>query len=846
MSNVTIQNDLSIDVKIYDSYSNGEKNYFGKLTLLGEIKANTKGEVTPTHTPMCVLIAFDEKGNPISRYVSMFDDNDFVIKQSDLTSMGEANKFVDFIVKNKDSDVGKSFYKVMDKSSPSATDDFFKKSADYKDCTFVSYMLALTHKAQTPASKAQPVEDKSYSLSMLVNYLSGASYPSGFPDISVKDFSCDEKNSILKFGATIDLSNLPYENAGEGKNILSLFPVKEVKVELMFDFQVGLNILGTRIMFISNDFVIPIGDKKTIKIDKPTVSIDINPLFKFVVFKVSAIIPFDIFSKKFDAKISMVIDNVEAEIGAVIDGEHNALPSPPILKGVHFDEFGLGMGIIFEPEGFALGLQGKFHIGEGKTIVSLDDDTFVLVCEMVEDVPNPLYVSFYIPKLDLPTLIDVFTDAKVDIDFPVMFDDLSFTWSENPMEPVVLPDGSLSNMAFGFSGYMNIFGLKFYSDLELTMNGAEGKAVLSPLKFGDIFSLTGDGKAITVKVDKDGNPIKNNQIAKTKQEKEAIASATIKEIVPSGGAEVSVSTLSSPFFTLASKISFLGLVNEKIDAVIDTNGISFELDYGSVIKSNMKCVLKDFHNFSSSYTDGLDVKVPLPSVGGFSLGTIHIVDTCTLNLALSTSSSDIDFSVSGGFDFEGLKLSFGPASLDVDISKVSDIISVGEKYILSHVSDIFSAIIKDAGVWAKFAEKEVIKGVEDVAKGLKEAYGKTVGEAAAVMKSAGYDINVAAEGLKSAYGASASAVASALKGVGYGASEVASALKSVGYAAEDVARALSGVYGLLPDAINTMLQGIGYTTDAIKDAFNSIGGAFADFASKTWDKVKHIVDPSNW
>lgn len=846
---ISIQNDLGIDIKIYDSFSNGDSNYFGKLTFLDSVKANSSYEITPINSPICVLIAFDNDGNPISRYISEFDDERFNISSQDLIAINQAEQFMKFIASNIDSDLTKNFLKLFDDSNvdTSLIDNFFKKNTDYKDCTFVSYMLALAKAAETPATKKAPPEDKCYSLSTLVTYLSGTPYPSEFPDISVKDFTCSNKDNLLKFGGKISLDKLPFESSEVGKNILSLFPVKDVDVEFELNHQLGLNLFGTRISFISNDFNIPVGDGKTITIKKPTVSLDINPLFKFVVFKVSADIPFNIFSHQFNTKLSMVIDNIEAEIGMVIEGDNNALPSPPILKGVHFDKFGVGMGIIFEPPSYALGLLGKFHIGEGNTLVSLDDNTFVVVCSMEGDVPNPLYVSFYVPKLDFSTLVELFTDTSINIDFPVVFEELSFKWAENPQEPIVLPDGTLSDMAFGFSAYMDIFGLKFYGDLEMDMQGISGLATMSPLNLAEIFSLSGDGKAVTIKVDENGNPIKNNQIATTKKEKDAINNAKTQEIVPAGGPNISISTSSSPYFNLSAKASFLELINEQIDATIDKNGISFELDYGAIIESKMKCVLQDFHNFNGDFSYGLDFNVTLPTIAGFNLGSIHVVDTCNLGVTLLTSSTNIDFSVKGGFDFQGININLGPFSLDVNISKVSDIISYCKNYILSNAGTLFREFINEAEHWAAYVGKEIIKGVADVAQGLKTAFNKTANETASIMNSAGFGIDVAAEGIKTAYGVTASALSSALY-TGYGATAdaVASALKYVGYGAEDVAGALKSVFNLEPAALNIILQGVGYATNEIKEAFEAIGGEFASFASETWGEITKIFSPSKW
>jgi hypothetical protein len=845
---ITIQNSLGKDIKIYDSYaSDTEQNYFGKLTPLVTIQSNTTQSLTPIHTPVSVLIAFDTDGNPVGRYVARFNKKSFVITSQDQTIIQQTEKFIDYILANPKSDLATQLQKIFkDKSSSSqvkAVDSFFQQQSDYKDCTFSSYMLTLTHRAQTPASKSQPVENRAYSLSKLYSFLSGGgSWPSELPNIEIRDFKCSTQNDTLMLAGIISLKALQFENDAIAKNVLSLFLVDEVEAQFLFDYEIGGNIFGTRLTFIAGDFRIPVEDGKSITIRKPTVSIDIKQRFKFVVFKASAILPFNIFGSKFDTTITMVVDNVEAEIGTVIQGEHNTLPSPPPIKGVHFERIGVGMGIIFEPPSYALGLQGEFHIGEGNINVQLDDNTFALICALEEDVPNPMYISFYVPRLDFPTLVETFTDTKVAIDLPISFSNLSFQWSENPMGPLVLPDGTLTQKAFGFSGYLDLLGIQFYGDLKIERGGVEGIMTMSPLHFGNLLKIRGDGKAIAIKVDENGNPIRNNQVAKTKAMKDAISKATTKQIVAMGGPEMAITTASSPYFSLDAQVSLFELVNEKIDAKVASDGIYFKLDYGAVIQSKMQCVLKDYHNFNGDFSYRIDQMISLPTISGFSLGSIHLVTLCDLCIGISTSTSAIDFSVKGGFDFEGLRLSFGPYSEDINISKISDLLSSAERYIVGHSEDIFD-FIKDASRWAGAVKKGVIEGVNDVAQGLKTAFNKTAEETASIMNSVGYGINEVAESIKTAYGASASEVAKALS-VGFGASEqgVAEALKYTSFGADETARALSEVFEAAPSTINDILQGVGYKTDEIKDAFNKIGGEFSNFASQAWE----VIDPSNW
>ena len=770
---INIQNTLDKDIVVYDSYtSDGDTNYFGILTPIGTVKAKSSLAITPIHTPVCVLIAMDTDGCPIGRYISMFTKKDITVSEADLAIMEVAMKFTDAITQNPDSDLAKKFNDVINDKSGNvhveAVTAFFQGTEDYKTCTFQDYMLALSYRARNPAKPStSPVEKQPYSLSALCQYL-GGTWPEGFPNILVTGFKCGKKNGTLFLGGHLTLSDLPFSSTEIGKHVLSLIPLNKVEVELFFHYAFDISVFSTRIKFIADDFHIPMGNDKMMVISKPTVSLDITPLFKFVVFKAYATIPFDIFGKKFDTKITMVLDNVEAEIGVVVDGDHSSLPFPSEYPGLHFDEFGVGMGIIFEPPSVAVGLQGKFHIGSGDNIVALDDDTYALVCEFEEEpegipIPNPVYLAFYVPRIDLSTMINLFTNLDLDLGLPVSLQDLSFQWAENPMEPVVLPDGSLTQMAFGCSGYLELFALQFYGNLEINIKGIHGTLTMAPLEFGKLFSITGDGKGVSLKVDAQGNLIKNNQIPKTKAEKDAIKNAKLKQIVKPGGPELSISTSSSPYFSFSSKVSLFELLHENIETSISNKGIAFDLDYGAVLEEKMKCVLQDYHNLSADFTYGLDLHVPLPS----HLGHIHVESLCEAGFSIKTSLSDIKLEVHGSFDFEGVKLNFGPYSIDMSISKIAELIEAIGSNILKDGGHIFSDFISDAEEWAKWVAKGVITGVEDVAKGLRDVFKKTAKETASIMKTAGFVIKDITHALEQFFSLSSDEINSTLLEAGF-------------------------------------------------------------------------------
>ncbi|MFC5045554.1 hypothetical protein ACFSTE_18555 [Aquimarina hainanensis] len=844
---LTIQNNLSKNIVVYDAFqedaSNKElTNYFGTLTDITSVSSDKSASFEPIHGPISTYIIFDETYTPITRVFSMGDTEEtFTVTQEEVDIMTATQAFVTLLEKKPDDTLSVSFQKLIKggKATADEVNTFFKNTTEYKSCTFISYMLAVVALARTPKTKDKPPQEQAYSLSTLCTYM-GFDWPSELPDITISDFSCTDNGEAILIGGVLTITDVTFAD-GVLDRITTFLPSTKVTFGVEFIYKAGLSVGVTCLTFGFESIKIPIEDNKTFDIDKPTVLLTLNPLFKFVVFEIKADIPFTLFnSPTIDAEIAMTIDNIEAEIGVELSGNKSTLLTPPGIKGLHFDSFGVGLGLFFEPPGFAIGVDGSFHIGEDKQ-VSLNDDQFAIVCQMEEEIPNPLYLSFYVPTLSLEEVIAIFTDTKVPIDFPISFSDLSFRWAENPMEPVVLPDGSLAPMGYGFSGYMDLFGLGFYGYLNIDMNtGISGDITMDPFSLGSIFRLSGDGKEVSIKVDASGTPIPNNAIPKTAAEKKVIDAATDKTIIKAGGPEMTLSTSSSPYFTLDAKVSLLEVISEEIDATISKEGIHFELDYGTILQSKMSCTLQDYHNFSGSCSYGIDLRIPLPTIAGFDLGSIHLDTGCSLSLSITTSTSDIVFKVQGAFTFEGLDLSFGPFELDVDISSISAVIKEVEKYILRNVSSIFEAIIKDASKWAGYVEKAIVSGVEDVAEGLKTAFDKSATEVASIMHGAGYGVDMIASGLKTAFSAPADVIASALKD-GFGASDtvVTDSLKYVGFGAEETAKALNTVFGLAPDAVYTILKGAGYAESAIKDAFESIGGAFADAAKSIWHAVSH-------
>lgn len=862
---ITVTNQLAVECQVYDSFidagaAQGAGAYLGTQTLLGTVPAGGTATFTPIHGPTSAYLIYDPTGTPVSREVTLGQSAEtFTITAEHVARMTATQQFIAWLAQNANDPDAQEFLKRLRGVGPATqVDGWFQTlaPASYQGCTFASYLLTVAARAR---AQMQPLEAATYSLQPLCDGLGGI-WPTGFPDIEVRNFSCRDDGSKLHLACDLDARNLPY---GFVQGVHSLLPNPAlVHATLDFNHSIGSSALATKVTFS----VPALHIAQAVELQSPTVSLSVTPISKFVLFEAKTTMPFSVFgSPPFSADLSLTVDNEEASVGAVIQGNGQSLLTPPIMQGVHFDQFGVGMGIFFEPESFALGLEGKFHIGNEPGLVALDDDTFVIVCNLVEDEPNPIYVSFYVPSMTLSDVLTIFTNVNVNLGIPINIKDLSFKWVEDPEMKITLPDGSLASMTYGFSGMLSVLGWSFYGDVELDPEkGLKAVVTSDPIKLGPL-QLSGDGKGVTRKFDAQGNPIRNNQIPKTAAMREAIANATTRQVVKPGGPELTITTSGSPYFTLDAKLDFLGLTQE-VQASVDRDGMTFQFDCGALVHTVMQCSIADYQNFRGSFGYQLSAQIPLPrvaipEVGHFSLGSLKLDAACSVTLTIKTSAQEVAVSLAAHFDFEGLRRSVGPVGIAVDIGSVAAVLEAIEGYLAQHAAEIFRDILQYPQRWADEVEKKTIIGVDDIGSGLKIGFNKTIQETAQILRGIQMPVERICASLKTAFGAEPKDIAIALNAVGCQADDVAkglraacnatgdvvmAALKEADYGVRQIAGTMNSVFNLTPKAIGIALHELGYATDQLEDAFEKLGGEFASLASETAKEVGHTMDPKHW
>lgn len=917
---VTFINSLGIPVNVFDSFNNGAAaqpgatDYFGTLTSMGtSIAAGAQATYTPLNGPVSVYIVYDTQGNPVSRYFTMGTaPQTFTIQQSDVDIITATKNFITFIEANPTNAIATGFQACLNANPPSisAINNFLSSQTGYSTVTFISYMLVIPTISVTVPGQAVG-SGTTYSLSKLCGYF-GITWPSGFPDIVVSDFTCVDNNDVINIGGSVTLQDLTFATPQTLTNVNTVLTntatgasgttsTAPINFTVVFNTTTGY----ISLQFTTPQIIVPLGGSRMLTLENPTLSFSLMPLFKFAVFEVSATIPFSLFGPNsstpsiplysFNADVSMTVDNVEAEVGIVLSGANATTITFPMIPGVQFSSIGVGMGIFFEPPGFALGLQGTFTIGSNaNTIPTIDSDSFTLVCSFDPE-PIPIYLSFYFAQINIGELVTMFTNVTNNIPFPVSATDVSLTWLADPLEPVTLPDGTLAAMEFGCTCNLDFFGLSFYGNVAINMTtGISATLTASPVNlFGGMMFLKGNGQAVNMKFDANGNPIQNNYVPTTAAEQQAVANATNKMIIAPGGPELTINSSSSPYFTLDVIFGFLG-ITQSAECTVSSSGIDFELTFGDILQTQLQCTITDYQNFSGQFTYGPDLKVQLPTIANVSLGTINLTATISVSLAITVTGTEVNFTASGSFDLGGSTYTVGPVQLSVNLAPLENILHQIENWIINNTETLFKPLIADAEQWATAVDNDLIiplqEGAEYAASVLESAYSQTMQEAAPYLKTMSYAIGDVASALKKVFGPTASEVASALStafsataavaaqalnvagyvasdiatalgtvysleadaitdifnGLGFAASIAGAALNTAGYALQDVASALSSVYNLAPAALSSALQDAGYATTDIENAFDDLGGDFASYASDTWAAVSTYVDPNNW
>ncbi len=528
-----------------------------------------------------------------------------------------------------------------------------------------------------------------------------------------------------------------------------------------------------------------------------------------VVFQLSGALNFVLDGTPISATASMIIDESEAQVTVNVAADHGVLAPPPGVKGLHFKQFGIEMGVFFEPSGLDLGLEGEVVIGP----TPRPPDTFAIVLELIEEIPNPLYLSFYVDELDLGQIVTLFTNQAA----PGVLHELSMVRGENlsfrrSEEPVLLPDGSVAKPGYAVSGTIRILSFSGHGDLAITLtDGVKGSLQLAPLHLGSVLSVTGDGQAITrneQQTNGQWSAVSNNTIVR------AVPPRSTRKtvVVPAGGPIIAVNCLQSPFLHVSLRVSLFDAVNESVEVTIATDGFAFALsfDVSGIEKFHLACTLKSYEDLSAhaDMVMALDAEIGPIHVLGIDVGSLHLDTNASAAMAVTLTPQGFSLDLSGSFRVMGQGLTLPTVSLSAAPASLSELPAAVIARIREEADALFGGLFSDATRWAGMIGSGIVTGVSDVAGTLKHAFNITTdADAANLMKLAKVPVAAAITGLESAYGSTRHAAVKAVAGAHYALDDIASALNGLNVAGADAAG---------------MLEGAGYTAQAIAPLLRNV------------------------
>ncbi|MEM9547307.1 MAG: hypothetical protein AAGA77_15110 [Bacteroidota bacterium] len=642
--------------------------------------------------------------------------------------------------------------------------------------------------------------------------------------------------------AIIDLNT---GNNSKLKNLESILGNAEVVLQAEFGKVAG-GMEGVMLFIGLENIGIPVSKHKKLRLEEAGIKFTVTDE---IIVQLIGAIQFKLFGNQIEAKAILSIDESEAEVAINVESDTSILPTPKALQGVKLKDFGLEMGLFFEPPGFDFGVEGKAEIGEDAAHL----DTFGLVLEIVEadpfPIPDPIYLSFYIDKLDFGKLLTTFTDIKdsaIEKALSIVKGSgISFYWAENV---IILPDGSTAQPGVGFGARIDVFNFGFMGDFKATIStGIQGKAQCAPINIKDVLKATGDGKEVSRKYESVNDKhkiIKNNKIIRKK------ANDAQKEvIIKAGGPVFEVSTISSPYLNVNFLVSLFDIVDFEINAIINNEGIKFKLDFDvkNIERFTLECQLNDWSSFNAH----ADIKIGINrtlgpiEINGINLGSIDLdinVESDSndkndpSNLHIELSEDNFSLKVDGKFEFEGTTIKLPQLHLKEAPSSLADIPDKVFDWIKKNASELFGFIFHDAEKWARDAADGIIHGAKDIGRVLFKHFGATAMKCASIMKGIGKSAEVVGQVLKNEYGLGLQEAVNILHSADYGASEVAGAMKGVYNAsAKEVVGVMKGTYHLGKGAVKGILHGVGYASDAIEGALSSAFGT-----------ITHDLNPRHW
>ncbi|MCC6410331.1 MAG: hypothetical protein IT270_01655 [Saprospiraceae bacterium] len=303
----------------------------------------------------------------------------------------------------------------------------------------------------------------------------------------------------------------------------------------------------------------------------------------------------------------------------------------------------LEVGLQFEPAGLDLGVSGSFAVYKNETELVYGEA--VVVLEMIEEVPNPLYVEFSMDEMNIPILMEAMTGvqlrlhqlnkvaqvaqegaefvsehgpgvtggvadaaagagkaASVGIEAvesaighvqalmsKVEMEDVRLYWADSIVN---LPDGSTAKPGIGMRGKLRVCDWDAFAMMDMSMSGMPGISghfECEPIQIGNILRIWGDGEGIHKKPktaediykEKKNNVKTLSSVGKLPPKNPAAVKDEGDWYLSPGGPVLHFSTRSTPFLHADLHAELFGVLQSDIHAEITDEGFMFDFKVGA-------------------------------------------------------------------------------------------------------------------------------------------------------------------------------------------------------------------------------------------------------------------------
>ncbi len=641
----------------------------------------------------------------------------------------------------------------------------------------------------------------------------------------------------LAFVAVLDMAKS--DQSGNMPSLRTIVPDPTLTVVTAIDLKKKA---FTIMALLDGSVTIPTGGKSDLKIGNAALSFIFNDGPAFQISGELAM-HFDHETINVDPKLTVMVEGIEFQVNVVFkNGWKKAMGIP----GLTLDVVGFELGVDFIPPGVNIGLKGQSHIGKQPK----SSDNFAFVLEVIEEIPDPLLLSFYLKEIDIPTAMQVFVPEQKLPSLPtfvkqIKMTEVSFYWAQ---EPVPLPDGTIAQPGLRFGGNLQILSFQAHAALAIDQtSGIAGEFEMSPVHFHNILSISGKGQGVYLNK-------KNGKVlpVKVKPDKDQTGVEKV-EIVAPGGPVFAFRTTQSPYLQVSIEVSFLDMLHEEIEALVQSDGIYFKLEYeiGSLARAEIDFTLTKAGFTAHSYF-GLHLKADIGPIKilGIDFGTIHLDTGFDIELFVTASPEKFEFSVNGEFDFEGARLHFPELKLEFAPKSLEELPKLIIEHIIENADEIFKDLFDAAGKLIKEGVKELEhlgeEAGEEIAKIATEAEQeaeKIVGEAARAVEHTVEEAAAEVEKIKQEAAQVLTDAKNEVVKIGEAAEEEVEKIGTeIVHVAEEAEKEVEEIGKEIAEEADVVAKAVAKLASEAAEEVKAIAKAVADEVAKVLDEARKVAD----